>query len=85
MISPGVALLLVIFVGTGVNFMYQQAFNPELRHHAYLSGFFSNSAAPDVIVGIVRCVPRTAGQGYDQSGGYAYLSLVDEQWKFHIP
>ena len=70
--------------GTGFRFMYQQAFDRNLSHHQYLAGFFSDSP-PDVVVGIVFCQPRPGGRGFDQTGGYAYLTQLSGDWKFHSP
>ena len=66
----------------GLKFMYQQPFDRSIELHDSLAQRFENFA-PDVIVSIVWCQSSADGRDVQQTGGFAYLSLVDGEWKFH--
>ena len=66
----------------GVKFMVQQRFDQSIPLHARLGSNFSG-AKPDTLVTIVWCLPDGGGAGVRHTGGYAYLSRIDGEWKFH--
>ena len=66
---------------SGVKYMYQEAFDANLEQHRLLGE--NLSSAPDAIIGIFWCQPTGADSAPRFTGGYAYLKVVDGEWKFH--
>lgn len=65
----------------GVKYMYQERYDESQEQHRRLGA--NLSAAPDVIVGIFWCQPMGEDTAPRYTGGYAYLRVVDGEWKFH--
>ncbi len=65
----------------GVKYMYQERFDETNEQHRRLGA--SLSAAPHAIVGIFWCQPMGEDTAPRYTGGYAYLRVVDGEWKFH--
>lgn len=65
----------------GIKYMYQERFDESIEQHRLLGENFVGDK-PDVIVGIFWCQP-TEGGAPRFTGGYAYLRVVDGDWKFH--
>ena len=65
----------------GVKYMYQETFDASIEQHRLLGS--SLSSAPDAIVGIFWCQPIGTDTAPRFTGGYAYLKVVDGDWKFH--
>lgn len=66
----------------GVKYIYQERFDESIEQHRLLGQNFQ-AAKPDVIVGIFWCQPTSEGAPPRFTGGYAYLRVVDGDWKFH--
>ena len=65
----------------GVKYMYQEAFDADFEQHRLLGE--NLSSAPDAIIGIFWCQPMGPNAAPRFTGGYAYLKVVDGEWKFH--
>lgn len=66
----------------GVKYMFQESYDETIEQHRALGQNFE-SVKPDVIVGIFWCQPAAGGGAPRFTGGYAYLRVVDGEWKFH--
>ncbi|MCG8413952.1 MAG: hypothetical protein MI746_07015 [Pseudomonadales bacterium] len=66
----------------GVKYMFQESYDESIEQHRALGQNFQ-TAKPDVIVGIFWCQPTQGGGAPRFTGGYAYLRVVDGEWKFH--
>lgn len=66
----------------GIKYMYQERFDENIEQHQRLGENFIGDK-PDVIVGIFWCQPTESGGAPRFTGGYAYLRVVDGEWKFH--
>ncbi len=65
----------------GVKYMFQERYDVSIEQHRRLGA--NLSTAPDVIVGIFWCQPMGQDVAPRFTGGYAYLRVVDGEWKFH--
>lgn len=65
----------------GVKYMYQERYDENIEQHRLMGERLSEK--PDVIVGIFWCQPTGEATAPRYTGGYAYLRVVDGEWKFH--
>ncbi len=65
----------------GIMFLYEQRFDQNIRQHRLITERF-DGFEPDVLVNIVWCSISADNGDTRQTGGFAYLSLIDGEWKF---
>ena len=66
----------------GIMFLYQQRFDQNIRQRRLIAERF-NGFEPDVLINIVWCSISADSGDIRQTGGFAYLSLIDGECKFH--
>ena len=65
----------------GMTFLYQQRFDKTIPQHRAISERL-DGFEPDVLVNIIWCRVFEDSDDIQQTGGFAYLSRIDGEWKF---